>query len=785
MRNTLLLMVICVFTLNGQYLKPPELIEKVFNSKAGRGITAVRNTKLVYEYTYSRTVPLENLAQKKLALAGLEIVPDLFSEPIVYPYDYLAVKNVETGKKHIIYENDPSILSFSTSPNSNMFAVLKSEEDGIFVEIYSLPLAKLLYHSDFKINRVLDYLAMEWHPDGKHLIVNTIPDNYGSIPKRTKTDFAPSVEEATGKKAGVRTYTRLLKTKYDKKLFEHFFTSQIRFIDPYTKKVTLISKPDLIRSYSVSPDANYILIKKILKPFFTTVPYWRFPYKYEIWDKNGNYLETLVQKGVQDQILPGGSELGMRYPEWLANEESTLYWPETQDEGDPKKEVEFRDIVYKRQFPTGKKEIFFKSKNRFWFVKCFKERNKFLVGEYDRDTEVKELYFLSDEQRTPFVTINVEDKYNDPGEILTIKELNNYDYIAQNKDEIFLRGLGDSPQGRFPFLNTYNLKTKLTKNIFRCKDKHYERMYSFYNGDYSKIYIRSESKLKPRNYFIVNLEKNERKAVSDNTDPAPELRSLKKEIITYQREDSVLLSGKLYYPLNYQPGKKYPLFIWAYPQEYTDPAVAAQVTGSEYTFTNFWAASPVYLALHGYMVLDDASMPVIGDVEKRNNTFANQITMNAEAAVNYLAEKGLVDPERVGVGGHSYGAFMTANLLIHTKLFKAGIARSGAYNRTLTPFGFQSEDRNYWEAKQFYNFVSPFQNADKLNSPILLIHGSEDTNPGTYPIQSQRFYAAAKGLGKTTRLVMLPYEDHGYHAKESQLHVLAEMCNWLDRFLKK
>jgi dipeptidyl aminopeptidase/acylaminoacyl peptidase len=250
------------------------------------------------------------------------------------------------------------------------------------------------------------------------------------------------------------------------------------------------------------------------------------------------------------------------------------------------------------------------------------------------------------------------------------------------------------------------------------------------------------------------------------------------------REDSVPLSGKLYLPPDYDPNKRYPLVIWAYPREYADLGTAAQVSGSKYAYTRFWGASVKYLALHGYVVLDNASMPIVGSRETRNDTFVEQIRLNAKAAIDHLDSIGIADRQRVAVGGHSYGAFMTANLLAYTDLFKAGIANSGAYNRTLTPFGFQSEERTYWQAKEFYHTASPFSQAEKIKTPLLFVHGADDDNAGTFPIQSERMYAAIKGNGGNARLVILPYEGHGYESKESNLHVLAEMCNWLDRFLK-
>jgi dipeptidyl aminopeptidase/acylaminoacyl peptidase len=186
----------------------------------------------------------------------------------------------------------------------------------------------------------------------------------------------------------------------------------------------------------------------------------------------------------------------------------------------------------------------------------------------------------------------------------------------------------------------------------------------------------------------------------------------------------------------------------------------------------------------GYAIFDGPTMPIVGKGETANDTYVEQLVTSAQAAVDKAVEMGIADRDRIGVGGHSYGAFMTANLLAHSEIFRAGVARSGAYNRTLTPFGFQNERRTFWEVPQVYSRMSPFFYADKINEPILLIHGEMDDNSGTFPIQSERLFMALKGHGATVRYVTLPYEAHGYLARESVLDTAAEMLNWLDKWVK-
>jgi dipeptidyl aminopeptidase/acylaminoacyl peptidase len=328
-----------------------------------------------------------------------------------------------------------------------------------------------------------------------------------------------------------------------------------------------------------------------------------------------------------------------------------------------------------------------------------------------------------------------------------------------------------------------NLTTLRKERLFRCGDKGYEQFVSFAGASRGSILLRSESKTNPPNYVVLDVKSGKRKRVTDFPDTTPQVTRMSKELIRYSRKDGVALSGTLYLPPDYKPGTRLPLLLWAYPLEYSDADTAGQVRGSSQTFTRLNGATPIFFALHGYAVLNDATMPVVGDPETVNNTYIEQITDSARAAIEKLDAMGVIDRKRVCVAGHSYGAFMTANLLAHSDLFAAGIARSGAYNRSLTPFGFQTERRSYWEATDLYTKISPFTYADRIKKPLLLIHGEADDNSGTFPIQSERLFEAIRGNGGTARLVLLPNEAHGYRARESILHTLAEMLDWADRYV--
>jgi dipeptidyl aminopeptidase/acylaminoacyl peptidase len=382
---------------------------------------------------------------------------------------------------------------------------------------------------------------------------------------------------------------------------------------------------------------------------------------------------------------------------------------------------------------------------------------------------------------------SVRDRYGDPGRLVTVLDARGQRIVRQDGNWVYRTGPGDSPAGARPFLHRHDLEKNEVQRVWRAAPGSYESVDRVIAADatgaleFVSVY---ESPTEPPNWRLRRLPANEVVTLTEFTDPTPQLRGIQKQLLTYEREDGVQLSATLYLPAGHEPGKRLPLVVWAYPLEYNDPATAGQVSGSPFRFTRIRGASQLFFLTQGYAVMDDATMPIVGDPATMNDTFVEQIVASARAAIAKAAALGVADPERVGVGGHSYGAFMTANLLAHSELFAAGIARSGAYNRTLTPFGFQSERRTLWEAPEVYTAISPFLHAESIDEPLLLIHGEQDSNSGTFPIQSERMFQALKGLGGTCRYVVLPGEGHGYVARESVLHTLAEMIEWFDRHVK-
>ncbi|HXF42787.1 MAG TPA: prolyl oligopeptidase family serine peptidase, partial [Pyrinomonadaceae bacterium] len=554
-------------------------------------------------------------------------------------------------------------------------------------------------------------------------------------------------------------------------------------------------KPAIFDSAEKSPDGKYFVVSTIHRPYSYLFPMGRFPKKIEIWDANGGLVKSIADLPLQDNLPVGGVPVGPRAIGWVPTEQAVLMWAEALDGGDPRQKAEFRDRIVTLKAPfQGQANELLKTQHRFQ-GRVFGEKSGLMIFyDYDRDRQRRRMFatnYQNPAQVKLISDLNINDRYNAIGTPVTKTLPGGETVLVQDGNSIYLTGQGASPEGDRPFLRKFDLSNLQSTEIFRSSGEQYESFVSLISDDAIQYITRRESPTEPPNLFLRQYcppgkicTAMESRQLTEFRDPSPQLREIKKQLVRYKRSDGVDLSFTLYLPPNYKEGTRLPTVVWAYPLEYTDTATAGQVSGSPYRFTQISGASHLFFLLQGYAVLDDATMPIVGDPLTVNDTFVQQIVESAKAAIDKGVELGIVDRDRVGVGGHSYGAFMTANLLAHSRLFRAGIARSGAYNRTLTPFGFQSERRTFWEAKELYEKVSPFFYADEIKDPLLLIHGEADNNQGTFPIQSERMFAAIQGNGGTARLVMLPLESHGYGAKESIEHTLYEMISWFDKWVK-
>ena len=775
------------------YQTPPAAIADLVNAPSTPAVTFSKDGSFMLLLERTESPSIEDLAQPELRIAGLRINPSTSGPSRAGGYINLKIKKTATGEEiQVTGLPSPAKMSgFTFSMDERYLAFTQTEAKGISLWVVDLSTYSAKAVTGPILNQVLGN-SMAWLADNS-LLIKAVNPARGKVPSAPVAPAGPTIQETSGKAAPSRTYQDLLANPHDEALFAYFMDSQLMHIK-LDGSSTAVGKPAMIKSMLLSPDKNYLLVESIQKPFSYLVPADRFPYTVEIWSSQGAVLKTLAQLPL-DEVRPTGFDAtvsGIRNVNWRADAPATLYWAEAQDKGDPKIKVAERDIVFTLMAPfTGDKQKLVGTAMRFGGISWSDDNFALLSERWSASrTEKVSVFQPGAPSQAPRTIIerSSDDLYNDPGSPLLMDNAYGRKVLHRNGELVFMTSEGGSPEGSMPFLSTFNTSTKEQKILWRSQAPYYERVTKVLDKEGSLLITLKESTDMSPNYWLVNTKKRVApKQITAFADPYPTLKGIKKQLITYPRKDGLNLSAVLYTPEGYDPSRdgRLPVLMWAYPREYKSAADAAQVRGSKYTFTRLSWGSPLYWVTRGYAIMDQTEMPIVGEGElEPNDFFIEQLVANAEAAINKVVEMGVGDRSRIAVGGHSYGAFMTANLLSHTQLFAAGIARSGAYNRTLTPFGFQYEQRSYWEAPEVYFNMSPFSFADQVKTPILLIHGEADNNSGTFPIQSERYYNALKGHGATTRLVLLPHESHGYAAKESILHTLWEMDSWLEKYVK-
>ena len=775
-----------------EYQKPSNEILELADVELAPGVqidSEGENMVLLYRNQYKS---IAELSETEMRLAGLRINPVTNIGSRTNYYTNIKVKKVSDKEATQVtgLPANARLSGFRWSPDETMIACLNTTSTGVEVWVLDISNAKVTKITDANVNANMGS-TLNWFKDNEHLLVKMLPsDRKPLINTAIAVPTGPTVSVSDGAKAQNRTYQDLLKTPNDEYNFEQLARSEIKKVS-ITGKVSDYLEADMYRGISFSPDGNYVMITKIMRPFSYLVTYGRFPSESTIYKKNGSKV-TVVNEVPLDEVRPKGfmsTRLGKRNMTWRGDKPSTLVWAEALDGGDPSVEADYRDAVYQLEAPfNGSPKLILKTKQRFAGIDWGND-NTAVAYDYWWNTRNTKTYMFNPSTAVAKVISdrNYQDVYSDPGNFVSSKNEYGRYTLTMNGDKLYRMGDGYSKEGQFPFIDEYNIKTGKTKRLYQSAytDK-LESLNSAIDMKKGEILVRIESKTEYPNYYIRNInKKNELKAITAFENPFKSLENVDKRVISYKRDDGLDLEGTLYLPLDYKEGEKYPMILWAYPREYKDKASASQSTANPNEFVYPYWGSPIYWVTKGYVVLDDAAFPIVGEGdEEPNDSFRSQLVANGKAAIDAVDKLGYIDRDKVAVGGHSYGAFMTANLLSHSNLFAAGIARSGAYNRTLTPFGFQSEERSYWEAPEIYYKMSPFMHADKMKTPLLLIHGVADNNSGTYPLQSERYFNALKGLGAPVRLVMLPKESHGYRAKESIMHMLWEQDQWLDKHVK-
>ncbi|MGB3773757.1 MAG: prolyl oligopeptidase family serine peptidase [Leeuwenhoekiella sp.] len=780
---------------NLDYQKPPKEILELVDVE--RAPSVVMNNSgdlmlLLYRDSYKT---IDELSEEELRLGGLRINPKTNIGSRTTYYNDVKIKNVDG--ENIIEVNglpdSPRLSNFSWSPDESKMALTNTVATGVEVWILDIASAKAQKITEPTVNANMGN-PISWFKNGSSLLVNFIPSDRKELINTTEAvPTGPTISVSDGSKAQNRTYQDLLQTPNDEFNFEQLAKASLKKVN-LDGTVSDWLPSAMVSDLRFSPDGNYVMVNTLHKPFSYLVPYSRFPETTTIYDDQGKMVKVVNEVPLIEDLPQGfmSARKGKRSMQWRDDQPATLVWAEVLDEGDPEIDVPFRDQVFEQQAPfSSEPKKLFKTINRFSGI-LWGDKNTAIAYDYWWNTRNTKTYVFDPSKENAEAKVlfdrSYQDTYSDPGNFVTTENDYGKNILQIEGGQAYLMGEGFSDRGQFPFVDAINLKSQKKERLYESAyTEKLEDLVEAIDIKKGEILVRIESPTEYPNYYLRNIKNGDLKQITNFENPFVSIQNVHKEVIKYKRDDGLELSGTLYLPVDYDMEKKEkkPMILWAYPTEYKDKSSASQITSNPNEFTYPYYGSMIYWVSRGYVVLDDASFPIVGEGDTEpNDTFIKQLVANGKAAIDAVDELGYIDRNKVAVGGHSYGAFMTANLLSHSDLFAAGIARSGAYNRTLTPFGFQSEERNYWEAPEIYYEMSPFMHADKMKTPLLLVHGVADNNSGTYPLQSERYFNALKGLGATARLVMLPKESHGYAAKESILHMLWEQDQWLDKYVK-
>ena len=799
MKNLLFILLLSVLKLNAQeslnyQLPPDEILELVDVTLAPSVLIDDKKENMIFLYrdAYKN---IDDLSREELRLAGLRIDPITNISSRKTYYNNIKIKDINNRSNLVQIDGIPDnskLSNFQFSPDQNKIAFTNTTLIGVELWVLDIKKRKLKKLTEHNVNANLGDV-FKWFKNSQSILVKFIPENRKDIIKSKNTvPVGPIVSTNDGKKAQNRTYQDLLKNKFDEQNFENITSSDLYKVSLNGKIIKWLPT-DMYNKIDFSPNGMYVLVSTLKKPFSYIVPYYKFSSQTTIFSKNGKKIEVVLDVPLIEDLPKGFMSVrqGRRSLSWRNDKPASLVFIKALDDGDPEKKVLYRDELFQLDPPfNNKPNSLVKTINRFSNVLWCNDSIAIVSDYWWNNRNTKTYIFNPKNNKSKVHKIfdrNYQDRYTDPGNFITKKNNIGSNLLVVKDGYLFLNGSGYSKKGQFPFINKLNISSKEITNVYKSEYINKFERIDDYDVDKNQLLVRIESPNEYPNYFIKDLKTKNVSQLTYFSNPFNSIRDVEKTVIDYERDDGLSLSAVLYLPIGYDKNKKekMPMILWAYPREFKDKSTAAQNISNPNKFTYPYYGSPIYWVTRGYVVLDKASFPIVGTGDNEpNDSFIEQLVSNAQAAVDAVNNLGYIDTARVAVGGHSYGAFMVANLLSHCNLFSAGIARSGAYNRTLTPFGFQSEQRSYWEAPEVYYNMSPFMHADRMKTPLLLVHGEADNNSGTYPMQSKRYFNALKGLGAVTRLVVLPNESHGYRAKESILHLLWEQDQWLDKYVK-
>jgi len=737
---------------------------------------------------------ISELAERELGLAGMRIKPATNGPSRTWSYNGFTFLHVDSIERRPVtgLPEGARIENVRWSPEGDRILFTNTVSEGMELWIAEVATGEAFRLTGPSVSMTAN-VPPKWI-DSQSIVACIVPGDRGPEPPPPDVPAGPEISQTSDQAAPARTYQDLLRSEHDEALFEYYMTSRVAVV-ALDGSMERIGAEGIVWDVDPSPDGRYLLVNTLHRPFSRLLTAGRFPERVEVWDTEGHVVHEVADLPLRNTIpiKHGSVATGPRSVLWRSDASATLCWAEALDGGDAGAEADERDRLFLLPAPFAEEPrvlatLELRGSNIYWG-----HDGLAIVTEWWWDSRQIRAWKVApgDPDREPELLMDYswQDRYNDPGEPVTTRNEygRNVLLTADDANTIFLIGDGASPEGDRPFLDTFDTTHGTKHRLFRSEAPYYERPVTVFGKTGRRVLTRRESVEEVPNYFLRDLAKGESAQLTFFPHPTPQLTGIQKELIKYRRKDGIDLTATLYLPPGYDPADgPLPMVMWAYPREYKSADAAGQVQDSPYRFdwVGWW--SPLLWLTQGYAALDGPAMPIIGEGDRQpNDTYIEQLVSSAEAAVDEVVRRGVADRHRIAIGGHSYGAFMTANLLAHSDLFAAGLARTGAYNRTLTPFGFQSEERTLWEARDTYTAMSPFMHAEKIDEPILLIHGASDNNTGTFPMQSERFFNALKGLGGTARLVLLPHESHSYRARESILHLLWETQEWLDRYVKQ
>jgi dipeptidyl aminopeptidase/acylaminoacyl peptidase len=775
------------------YKQPPDIVRRIVDAPRLPSLAPSPDGKTLLLAHPTGLPTIADFAQPLLRLAGRRINPRTNGPYSVSGFRALTLRDVATGQeRHVTAPETGRLGSPMWSPDGRRIAFSHTTEN-----VMDLWVADVATGQGRRVATGLNGAAgapCEWLPRSEALLCRLVPTGRGAPPEASLVPSGPIVQRNAGRAAPVPTFQDLLDSPHDEALFTYYATAQLAIVDPAGGAPQLVGRPAIFATADAAPGGELMLVSRIQRPYSYQVTMNDFPQEVEAWSLTGDKVATIASIPLGEDAPMDGVRPGPRAFQWVPGRPATLMYVEALDGGNNRRPAAERDRVMLLDAPfTQPREL-----TRFAFRfqgggfggggTAFGRDGLVLLTESWRPTRQTRTWKLDlDEPGAARQLVwdrSSEDRYGDPGSPVRTRDAAGFSVLRQSPDGkwIYLGGSGASPAGERPFLDRMHLDTKKTERLWQSAPDVYENVSTVLDDAARMVITRRESRTAPPNFVQRDLRSRRETPVTALENPAPSLSTVRRELITYARADGVKLSGTLYYPTDYVDGRRVPVVFWVYPREFASADAASQVVGSPNRFVLPTGASHLFLLTQGYAVLDNPTLPVVGG-DSANNTYVEQTVAGAKAAIDYLMTTGVADGN-FGVGGHSYGAFTTANLLAHSDLFKAGVARSGAYNRTLTPFGFQAEQRSYWEAPQVYQRMMPFAYANKINEPMLMTHGMNDNNSGTFPIQSERMYAALKGHGATVEYVQLPFEAHGYGARESVMDVVARMIEWYDKYVK-